>query len=167
MNVSGSDIGHSGFAQRVTRALVAARLKPELLTLELTENTLMERHGGAVQRLDDLRAIGVGLSVDDFGTGYSSLSYLSSLPIDSLKIDASFVRAMQVGSKEAEIVRAIVSLGASLGKRVIAEGIEDDSQLAQLRDMGCESGQGFHLSRPMAPYEIDGLLDGIEARTVH
>jgi len=167
VNVSGSDISSSTFAKRVTRALVAARLQPQQLTLELTENVLMERLDGGMQTLGALRALGVGLSVDDFGTGYSSLSYLSSLPIDSLKIDASFVRAMQVGSKESEVVRAIVSLGASLGKRVIAEGIEDDSQLAQLRDMGCESGQGFHLSRPMEPYQIDTLLDSMEAAALH
>jgi diguanylate cyclase (GGDEF)-like protein/PAS domain S-box-containing protein len=166
VNVSGNDLAHSGFAQRVTRAIVSARLLPERLTLELTENVLMDRiegAGGAVCQLAALRELGVGVSVDDFGTGYSSLSYLSTLPIDSLKIDASFVRGMQVGSKESEVVRAIVSLGASLGKEVIAEGIETESQLAQLREMGCESGQGFHLSRPMEPYQVDELLDRMEA----
>jgi len=111
--------------------------------------------------LTALRKLGVGLSIDDFGTGYSSLSYLSSLPIDSLKIDASFVRGMRSGSKEAEVVRAIVTLGASLGKEVIAEGIESESQLDQLRDMGCGSGQGFHLSRPLAAQSVDQLLDRI------
>ncbi len=165
VNVSGNDLTHAGFAQRVTRAIVNARLQPDRLTLELTENVLMERldhEGGALGQLGALRELGVGLSVDDFGTGYSSLSYLSTLPIDSLKIDASFVRGMQVGSKEAEVVRAIVSLGGSLGKRVIAEGIETESQLTQLREMGCESGQGFHLSRPMDPDQIEALLDRFE-----
>ena len=104
----------------------------------------------------------MGLSIDDFGTGYSSLSYLSTLPIDSLKIDRSFVRGMRNGSKEAEVVRAIVTLGASLGKSVIAEGIETESQFDQLRDMGCESGQGYHLSRPLAVENVELLLDRIE-----
>lgn len=165
VNVSGNDLAHSGFAQRVTRAIVGARLAPDRLTLELTENVLMDRvehEGGALSQLAALREIGVGFSVDDFGTGYSSLSYLSTLPIDSLKIDASFVRAMQVGSKESEVVRAIVSLGASLGKSVIAEGIETESQLMQLREMGCQSGQGFHLSRPMDATQIDTLLDDFD-----
>jgi len=162
VNVSGNDIAHSGFAQRVTRAIVAARLNPSHLTLELTENVLMDRVDGALATLARLRELGVGLSIDDFGTGYSSLSYLSSLPIDSLKIDASFVRGMRTGSKEAEVVRAIVTLGASLGKSVIAEGIETESQFAQLRGMGCEAGQGFHLSRPLVAENVELLLDRIE-----
>ena len=162
VNVSGNDIAHSSFAQRVTRAIVAARLQPSQLTLELTENVLMDRVDGAVDTLTRLRDLGVGLSIDDFGTGYSSLSYLSTLPIDSLKIDASFVRGMRNGSKEAEVVRAIVTLGASLGKSVIAEGIETESQFDQLRGMGCESGQGYHLSRPLAVENVELLLDRIE-----
>ncbi len=162
VNVSGNDIAHSAFAQRVTRAIVAARLQPNHLTLELTENVLMDRVDGAVDTLTRLRDRGVGLSIDDFGTGYSSLSYLSTLPIDSLKIDASFVRGMRNGSKEAEVVRAIVTLGASLGKSVIAEGIETESQFDQLRGMGCESGQGYHLSRPLAVENVELLLDRIE-----
>jgi len=161
VNVSGNDIAQHNFAQRVRRAIVAARLAPSQLTLELTENVLMDRLDGALAALAELRELGVGLSIDDFGTGYSSLSYLSSLPIDSLKIDASFVRGMRSGSKEAEVVRAIVTLGASLGKDVIAEGIESESQLDQLRSMGCASGQGFHLSRPLAAENVDLLLDRI------
>jgi diguanylate cyclase (GGDEF)-like protein/PAS domain S-box-containing protein len=163
VNVSGHDLSHRSFAQRVTRALVGARLRPGQLTLELTENVLMDRLDGALASLAQLRELGVGVSIDDFGTGYSSLSYLSSLPIDSLKIDASFVRGMRTGSKEAEVVRAIITLGGSLGKVVIAEGIETDSQLDQLRDMGCESGQGYHLSRPLAAEAVDELLDRIVA----
>ena len=162
VNVSGNDLAHSGFAQRVTRALVAARLHPSQLTLELTENVLMDRVDGAVETLARLRELGVSLSIDDFGTGYSSLAYLSSLPIDSLKIDASFVRGMRTGSKEAEVVRAIVTLGASLGKSVIAEGIETESQFDQLRRMGCEAGQGYHLSRPLVAENVELLLDRIE-----
>ncbi len=162
VNISGNDMAHGAFAQRIGRALSGAGLPPQRLTLELTENILMERVEGAIDTLAQLQALGVGLSVDDFGTGYSSLSYLSSLPIDSLKIDRSFVHCMRAGSKQAEVVRAIVSLGASLGKSVIAEGIESEAQLDQLREMGCRSGQGFHLSRPLAPEGIELLLDRIE-----
>jgi EAL domain-containing protein (putative c-di-GMP-specific phosphodiesterase class I) len=158
VNVSGKDIATAGLVARVTHAIVEARLLPQHVVLELTENTLMERLDGAMPTLNELRALGVGLSVDDFGTGYSSLAHLASLPIDSLKIDASFVRAMRSDSKEATVVRAIVHLGNSLGKRVIAEGIETASQFAQLREMGCQIGQGRHLSEPLEPAAADALL---------
>jgi EAL domain-containing protein (putative c-di-GMP-specific phosphodiesterase class I) len=117
----------------------------------------------ALPALDALRRLGVSLAIDDFGTGYSSLSYLSTLPIDSLKIDRSFVHGMRMGSKDAEIVRAIVSLGATLGKSVVAEGIETVSQLAQLRELGCEHGQGFHLSQPLTAADAQVLLEMIVA----
>jgi predicted signal transduction protein with EAL and GGDEF domain len=161
VNISGNDIAHSGFLPRITRALVEARLQPQHLTLELTENILMERLEGALPMLGELRALGIGLSVDDFGTGYSSLSHLSSLPIDSLKIDRSFVRDLHLGSNESAVVRAIVLMGNSLGKSIIAEGIETDAQLALLREMGCGGGQGFHLARPLAPEVAEALLERI------
>jgi EAL domain-containing protein (putative c-di-GMP-specific phosphodiesterase class I) len=135
------------------------------LILELTENILMARLEGAMPALIELQHLGVGLSVDDFGTGYSSLAHLSSLPIDSLKIDRSFVNKLQIGSKEAAVVRAVVLLGRSLGKSVIAEGIETRSQLDQLRDMGCDVGQGYLLSRPLAAEVVDVLLERIVAET--
>jgi diguanylate cyclase (GGDEF)-like protein/PAS domain S-box-containing protein len=159
VNISGKDIGQPGFVARVMHALVESRLQPRHLTLELTENILMERLEVALPMLVELRALGIQLSVDDFGTGYSSLAHLSSLPIDSLKVDRSFVRDLRTGSKESTIVRAIVHLGESLGKRVIAEGIETLSQLDQLREMGCQMGQGFHMSRPLAAEAIETLLE--------
>jgi EAL domain-containing protein (putative c-di-GMP-specific phosphodiesterase class I) len=146
--------------ERVEHALASSHFNAHHLTLELTENILMQRIDTAVAALESLRKIGVSLAIDDFGTGYSSLAYLSSLPIDSLKIDRSFVQGMRrQGSKDVEIVRAIVSLGASLGKAVVAEGIESVSQLAQLRDLGCEHGQGFHLSRPLDVAQATALLE--------
>jgi EAL domain-containing protein (putative c-di-GMP-specific phosphodiesterase class I) len=167
VNISGNDIAHSGFLPRITRALVEARLQPQHLTLELTENILMERLEGALPMLGELRALGIGLSVDDFGTGYSSLSHLSSLPIDSLKIDRSFVRDLHLGSNESAVVRAIVLMGNSLGKSIIAEGIETDAQLALLREMGCGGGQGFHLARPLAPEVAEALLERIVVDAAH
>ena len=158
VNISGKDIVHTGLVGRVTHALAKSSLKPQYLGLELTENILMERLEAATPMLEDLRGLGVGLSVDDFGTGYSSLAHLSSLPVDSLKVDRSFIRSLRCGSKEAAVVRAIVNLGASLGKAVIAEGIENASQLDQLRAMGCQTGQGFYLSRPLTPGDVDALL---------
>ena len=163
VNVSGNDIAHPGLVARVNAALVEARLQPQHLTLELTENILMERLEAALPALTELRRLSIGLSVDDFGTGYSSLRHLSSLPVTSLKIDRAFVADLQRGSKEASVVRAIVLLGNSLGKAIIAEGIETPEQMEQLCQMGCSTGQGFHLSRPLAPELIDKMLDGLAA----
>ena len=159
VNVSGPDIAHAAFVARVTRALVESGLQPHHLCLELTEDILMTRLEGALPVLAELRRLGVALAVDDFGTGYSSLSHLSTLPIDTLKIDRSFVSRLEVGSDEAAVVRAIVLLGGSLGKAVVAEGIETESQREQLRDMGCGLGQGFHLGRPASAQDLSSALN--------
>jgi diguanylate cyclase (GGDEF)-like protein/PAS domain S-box-containing protein len=159
INVSGNDIAHGALVARVRAAIDDAGLQPPHVTLELTENILMERLESALPMLTELRRLGVGLSVDDFGTGYSSLRHLSSLPVNSLKIDRAFIADLQRGSNEAAVVRAIVLLGNSLGKSIIAEGIETPAQLEQLLQMGCPAGQGFHLSRPLAPEAIEQLLD--------
>jgi len=159
VNVAGNDIAKSDFVQRVTGAVLRAGLRPDHLTIELTENILMRQLEAALDMLKELDQFGVGLSVDDFGTGYSSLSHLSSLPLDSLKIDRSFVHNLIPGSKEAAVIRAIVSLGHSLGKTVVAEGIETDEQLVQLRALDCDVGQGYHLSRPLLEVAVDSFLD--------
>jgi diguanylate cyclase (GGDEF)-like protein/PAS domain S-box-containing protein len=160
-NLSSNDLAHSALAQRIEHVLMSTQFDARLLTLELTENILMERVEGAMPALETLRSIGVSLAIDDFGTGYSSLSYLSTLPIDSLKIDRSFVHGLKTGEKDVEIVRGIISLGNSLGKSVVAEGIETNSQLGQLRELGCEYGQGWQLSRPLTPQEVELLLDSV------
>ena len=158
VNVSGHDISHPAFVARVTRAIVEARLKPEHLCIELTEDILMSRLEGALPALKELRRLGVTLAIDDFGTGYSSLSHLSTLPIDCLKIDRSFVSRLEAGSNEAAVVRSIVLLGSSLGKDVVAEGIETEQQLRQLQDMGCGYGQGYLLARPLKPGDVESQL---------
>ena len=149
VNISGNDLCQKAFAEKVTATLLSAGISPQQLTLEITESVLMDRLDSARETMAALRHLGVALSVDDFGTGYSSLSYLSSLPINSLKIDASFVQKMQANASDTEVVRAIVTLGRSLKKSVIAEGIETAEQMQRLRELGCEFGQGFHLSRPL------------------
>jgi diguanylate cyclase (GGDEF)-like protein/PAS domain S-box-containing protein len=163
INISGRDLLHPGLVGRVSQALLESGLQARQLTLELTENILMKQIESALPLLDQLRALGVGLSVDDFGTGYSSLSHLSTLPIDSLKVDRSFVRGLRTDTKEAAVVRAVVQLGLSLGKSVVAEGIETPAQLAQLREMGCDLGQGFHLGAPLSPDGVARLLDTLAA----
>jgi diguanylate cyclase (GGDEF)-like protein len=165
VNVSGADIAHPSLVSRVTTAIVESSLQARHLTLELTENILVARLEAALPTLTELRRLGVGLSVDDFGTGYSSLRHLSTLPVNSLKIDRAFVADMQRGSKEAAVVRGIVLLSESLGKSIIAEGIETPEQLELLQDMGCKVGQGFHLSRPLTAELVDTMLEGLVART--
>ena len=170
VNISASDLAHEAFVARVSRAIVESGLRPQHLTLELTEDILMARAGTpagtsagtsadvAVRTLHELRNLGVRLAVDDFGTGYSSLSQLSKLPIDSLKIDGSFVSSLQRDSDAAVVVQTIIQLGGSLHKSVIAEGIESADQLQQLREMGCLFGQGYHLAAPMTTLEASALL---------
>ncbi len=150
INLSAHDLAHPALVARVGRAIVEAGLCPAHLTLELTENILMSNIDNALTTLAELRRLGVHLAVDDFGTGYSSLSHLSKLPIDSLKIDRSFVRDLHHGSADAAVVSAIIQLGGTLNKLVVAEGIETEAQMAQLRDLGCGFGQGFHMASPLS-----------------
>ena len=159
VNVSGHDLAHAAFVARVTKALVESGIQPKHLCLELTENILMSRLEGALPLLGELQRLGVTLAIDDFGTGYSSLSHLSTLPIDCLKIDRSFVSRLQTSANEAAVVRSIILLGSSLGKAVVAEGIETQPQLEQLREMGCRLGQGFLMARPMTAQAITAHLN--------
>lgn len=158
VNVSGKDLSRQQLVPHVREVLKRHQLPARLLTLELTESTLMEHRELAMHSLAELRALGVKLSIDDFGTGYSSLAYLSTLPFDCLKIDRSFVIGMHKSPQNVEIVRTIVSLGSSLNKRVIAEGIETHKQLILLKQLGVPVGQGYLLARPLSPGELRGLL---------
>ncbi len=160
VNASARDVADPQFVSRVRQALQSSQLAPRHLVIELTENILMAQLAAAMSTLQALRELGARLSVDDFGTGYSSLSHLAVLPIDSLKIDMSFVKHLRADSKEAAVVRAIVLLGTSLGKEVIAEGIETLAQMDLLRDLGCDSGQGYYLSRPLPAEDVSQLLQG-------
>ena len=169
VNISAHDLGNPALVARVSRALAVSGLRPQDLTLELTENILMAHIEAALGTLAALRALGVKLAVDDFGTGYSSLAHLSQLPIDSLKIDRSFVsqlRRRSVDSDEvadaapAAVVSAIIQLGNTLHKAVVAEGIETAAQMDQLRELGCAYGQGFHLARPLSAAQASAWLHG-------
>jgi diguanylate cyclase (GGDEF)-like protein/PAS domain S-box-containing protein len=167
VNLAGRDLAQKGLVERVLQALGEGHLQARHLTLELTENILMSRLEVALPELERLRALGVKLAVDDFGTGYSSLAHLSRLPIDGLKVDRSFVRNLAKDSKDAAVVRGIVQLGCSLGKEVLAEGIETQSQFDQLRDMGCVHGQGYLMARPMNAAQVATLLQQLQAFSAH
>ena len=148
VNLSVKQLQHSDIVGDVREALSDSGLAPETLTLEITETVMMTDTDLAVQRLQELRALGVRLAMDDFGTGYSSLSYLSRFPVDILKMDRSFLAAG--ASPEASgLATAVVALGQTLNLDVVAEGIEFPEQWATLRDLGCGHGQGFYFARPM------------------
>ncbi len=158
VNISGRDLAEPEFIDRVTAVLQRHGVAPHLLTLEITESVLMSHLAAARDTLVRLREHGVQLAIDDFGTGYSSLSYLSSLPIDSLKIDRSFVTAIGDGAEGVEIVRAVLTLGQALAKRVVAEGIETPEQLQTLRRLGLHVGQGYLLGHPLRADQVPAIL---------
>jgi EAL domain-containing protein (putative c-di-GMP-specific phosphodiesterase class I) len=119
---------------------------------------IMKESGAARARLQELKKVGVRIAIDDFGTGYSSLSHLQQFPVDILKIDRSFLHRMHQGQHDTALVRTIISLAKLLSLRTIAEGVEDAHQHQQLRDLGCDSAQGFLFGRPMTVEEIDLVL---------
>ncbi|HEX3981596.1 MAG TPA: EAL domain-containing protein [Acidimicrobiales bacterium] len=159
VNVSMRQLESSLFVDHVEEALAAGDLEPSLLTLEVTESTLMRDAQATVARLRRLKEVGVMIAIDDFGTGYSSMAYLRQFPVDVLKIDRTFVAGMD-GTPDADaLVRTLVELGRILGLVTLAEGIEDQTQLDGLRAAHCDRGQGFIVSRPVEPAEVDAFLD--------
>ena len=163
VNICGRDLTRTSLASHVEQVLRRHQATPGSLTLELTETMLMGRLDVALRTMASLRISGVRFSIDDFGTGYSSLSYLGRLPIDSLKIDRSFVMAMHESRQNLEIVRAMLTLGRTLGHKVIAEGVETEAQLAMLRELGVHEGQGYLLARPMGVEQVNELLAASES----
>jgi diguanylate cyclase (GGDEF)-like protein/PAS domain S-box-containing protein len=158
VNVSAMEFRHEHFLEGAFEILKETGLKPGCLELELTESVLMKHAEAAGSVLKTLRAIGVHVAIDDFGTGYSSLSYLRKFPIDALKIDQSFVHQITSYPSETSIVTAIISMGRSLGLRVIAEGVETQEELAFLQAHDCEEAQGYYFSRPVPPHQFAKLL---------
>jgi diguanylate cyclase (GGDEF)-like protein len=166
VNLSARQFREEGLVRKVSRVLEETGLDPRALEMELTESTVMHDMAAAVAILQGLKLLGISLSVDDFGTGYSSLAYLENLPIDKLKIDRSFVRAIGAGTgpNEGVLAQAIVSLGHNLGLRVVAEGVETDAQLRFLRRHGCDEVQGFFYGEPVEPAAHAALLAKTAAR---
>jgi diguanylate cyclase (GGDEF)-like protein len=158
VNLSAVQLRGSHLAEMVISALSAGGLRPARLELEVTESVLLEETEVTLRTLHQLRGLGVRVSLDDFGTGYSSLSYLRSFPFDKIKIDRSFVRELTASANGAPIVRAIASLGASLGMETTAEGVETKEQLEIIRAEGCTEVQGFYFSPPRPVNELADLL---------
>jgi EAL domain-containing protein (putative c-di-GMP-specific phosphodiesterase class I) len=147
-----------GLVDTVAGALRDSGIGPQWVHLEITESVLMDDVEHSIETLTALKGLGVHFAVDDFGTGYSSLSYLRRLPIDTLKIDQSFVRGLGVAENDS-IVRAIVGLGRALGMGLLAEGVEEPGQLAALRALGCDVAQGFLWSPAVPAGEFPASVD--------
>jgi diguanylate cyclase (GGDEF)-like protein len=157
VNLSARQVAQPDLLNRIKEAVENSKLNPHCLKLEITESVVMENAEAAAQMFKQLRSLGVQLSIDDFGTGYSSLSYLHRFPLNYLKIDRSFVMRLTTDNDNA-IVRTISTLARNLGMEVIAEGIETEEQFQQLKMLGCEYGQGYLFSRPVANEGVDHLL---------
>ena len=151
VNISGRQLAEEGFVELVADALRHTLAPAHHVTLEITESVIMQRTEDTLTTLRALKELGVRLAIDDFGTGYSSLSYLQKFPVDVLKIDRAFVEGVARGGSDAALARTIIALGDTLGLRTVAEGVEDVAQRNQLTLLGCQLGQGFLFSRPMAP----------------
>ncbi len=159
VNLSPVQFQQKQLVDQVLSMAIAAELDPRLLALEITESTVVEDMEGAIKTLEKLRRHGVKVAMDDFGTGYSSLSYLKRIPLDSLKIDRSFVMGIETDERDASIVSTIIMLGQSLGLTVVAEGVETQEQLALLSEMSCNEVQGFLFSRPVPAAHVADLLN--------
>ena len=158
VNFSPRQLSHPSAVETVEETLEATGLDPDLLCVEITESALVEDAASTLATLNRLKEIGVRLALDDFGTGYSSLTYVRRFPIDTLKIDRSFIDGI-VGSTEDEaIVTAVLSMGRALGVHVVAEGVETEEQAARLRTLGCKLAQGYLFSRPVSPEAVRELL---------
>jgi EAL domain-containing protein (putative c-di-GMP-specific phosphodiesterase class I) len=149
VNVSARSLCDADFPAIISDLLAQAEIPAELLTIELTEGTMMAYPDLALSILQKLRDMGVRLSVDDYGTGYSSMAYLKNLPVDELKIDRSFITGLTTAPRDAVIVQSATALGHNLGLSIVAEGVEDESTLLALKGLGVDVAQGFHLGRPM------------------
>ncbi len=158
VNLSARQLREPSFVNIVEDILKRTGVSPSSIEIEITESMLMSDSERAVVALSELHEAGIHISMDDFGTGYSSLSYLKKFPIDTIKIDRSFVSDITTSSDDAEIIRTIISMGKTLNRRIIAEGVETEEQLSMLRQYNCDEIQGFFLSRPLPANELTKFL---------
>lgn len=157
VNISCSQFYQVDLIEQIKEVLEKTPISPSCIKLEITESLLMDTNFASTHKLEQLKSLGINLSLDDFGTGYSCLSYLYQLPIDTLKIDRSFVQRLEEG--ETEIVRTIIALAHNLNMNVVAEGVETEKQKNSLKTLGCEFGQGYLFSKPVPPEIIETLLN--------
>jgi len=158
VNLSAKQFQNPKLVEEITQALDESGLAASCLKLEITESTVMQDAPVTLTKLTELKELGVRLAIDDFGTGYSSLGYLKRFPVDTLKIDRSFVKGLSPDGGDNAIVRAVVTVAKSLNMDVTAEGVETEAQLAELRALGCDRWQGFLFARPVSPERVAPLL---------
>lgn len=162
VNISGLQFADPGFVDQIIQTLTTADLDPATLRLELTESVWLNSTPAAITLFQQLNKMGIQLHIDDFGTGYSSLAYLQYFPIRMLKIDRTFLNKMSEGNNNQDLVRAVIAMAHDLGMETVAEGVETLDQLNQLKQFGCNYGQGYLLSRPIDRVSIEQLLDKIQ-----
>lgn len=155
VNVSAYQFQQPGFLNEVKTALHQSGLEPQFLTLELTESTMLRNVDYSIQVMKALQKLGVMVSIDDFGTGYSSLSYLKDLPINTLKIDRSFINNLHLDTSDIAIVKAIITMGHGLAVKVVAEGVETKEQIELLKELKCHYAQGFYIHKPLMTAEFE------------
>ncbi len=160
VNVSARQLERDAFAEEVRVALSKSGLDPGKLTLEITETVLMRKPEATAHLLGELKALGVLIAVDDFGTGYSSLAYLRRFPVDSLKIDRTFITSLAHSSEAHALTHTLIQLGKALGLQTLAEGVEEPSQVRALQREGCDLAQGFLFARPLAVPDLERFLKG-------
>jgi diguanylate cyclase (GGDEF)-like protein len=158
VNVSARQLERPEFVEEVRRVLRASGLDPATLTLEITETALMRSPDATAHLLAELKTLGVRIAVDDFGTGYSSLAYLRQFPVDSLKIDRTFITGLALSSEAHALTHTLIQLGAALGLQTLAEGVEHHSQVRELQREGCDLAQGYLFARPLHPNDLELLL---------
>ena len=158
VNVSARQLETDDFIADVRRALESSGLTPSALTLEITETALMRNPEQTARRLHAVKALGVRIAIDDFGTGYSSFAHLKQFPVDTLKIDRSFISQLSENPEGETLLRTLVQLGKALSIETLAEGIELEHQLELLQDERCDSGQGFLFARPLSVEDTEALL---------
>jgi len=154
VNVSAVQLKNVDFIHSLERTLTQHNIPPSLLELELTESLMVDDMSAVIKKLTTIKNLGVKLSIDDFGTGYSSLSYLSHLPVDTIKIDRSFIMQMLDSDEKLAMVRNMIRLGHDLGMQLVAEGVEDVDQLLVLQELGCDITQGYYFSPPVSSNEF-------------
>lgn len=166
MNVAAAQLDKPEFVGEVTSLLRVNGLAPVSLVLEVTETVYLDAKAGRIADvLKEFRAAGISLALDDFGTGHASLTHLRQFPIDKIKIDQTFIRELEQNRGDAEIVRAMVSLGKSLGMQVVAEGVETAAQLEFLKKLGCDLIQGYYFSRPHAAVDVAHFCTPLDRRS--
>jgi diguanylate cyclase (GGDEF)-like protein len=162
VNLSGKQFVQPDFIDRVKTALHETGLPPKCLHLEITETVLIENQELAIKIFNELHKLDIELQIDDFGSGYSSMGYLQRFPVDTIKIDGTFIKDLEKSNKGAQIVQTMIKMASDLGMKIIAEGIETKTQLLKLRTMSCHYGQGFYLSYPMPIEKIEQLLQKLQ-----